>query len=76
MGHDGRGVQNNHKYARRQAVFPTFRNALAQDKLETLATFLSVNNQIDKHIRRQIQNTLTFIYYFPYFHRKRIMFDM
>lgn len=40
-----------------QTVSPTFRNALAQHKLEALATFLSAKYQMDMHIR-QIQNTL------------------
>lgn len=38
-----------------QNISPTFRNALAQHKLEALATFPSVKYQMD--IRRQIQNT-------------------
>lgn len=49
MGHDGRGIQkiiNKHHYP---DSFPTFRNALAEHKLEALATFLSAKYEMDMH---------------------------
>ena len=43
------------RYTRKdiQTVFPTFRNALAQHKLEALAAFLSVKYQMEIFLRRK-----------------------
>lgn len=52
----GENSKNNQNHTRQISKhFPTFRNTLAQHKLEAFATFLSVKNQTHMNISQKIQ---------------------